>query len=285
MRKLLTSTSLAVLMAGVGINAFAQENGSANAQSGAVGAVICDGRFANVDVDGDGFVTREEATRGIQQDFGAIDADGNGEITKTEYVDCKAQSSDQQAAETTRDAESFAAADINKDKGVDRGEYMGAAQQAYESASEASDAEPSSGYLWLTPDELKSGGAKNFSAGEAGMRSAMSFDRLDNNGDGILDTQEWEKAVPGGGNPGGAATARFESMDADQSGSLSKDEYSQSRSAMIDEMQTGSVGGASSSEAGDTTAESQENANASGGEGNAAQAAGVPVFIYHFLTF
>jgi hypothetical protein len=267
-------------MAGVGFSVFAQENATTSVEGAGVGAVICDGRFANVDVDGDGFVNREEATRGIEQGFGAIDADGNGEITKTEYVDCKAQSRNQQTAEITRDAESFAAADANKDQGVDRGEYMGAAQQAYENASDASGAGPSSGYLWLTPDELEAGGAKNLSADEAGARSAMSFDALDNNGDGILDTQEWEKAIPGGGNPGGAPTARFEMIDSDQSNSLSKEEYSQARTAMLDEMQTGSISADSA-----TANQQGSDASASSGQSDTAPVAGVPVFIYRFMTF
>lgn len=285
MRKLLTSTSLAVVMAGVGFSALAQENASSGAEDAAVGAVICDGRFANVDVDGDGFVTREEATRGIEQDFAAIDADGNGEITKTEYVDCKAQSPDQQAAKVARDAESFAAADANKDQGVDRGEYMGAAQQAYENASRSGDATPLVVYLWMTPEELQAGNARNLSAEEAGARSAMTFNALDDNGDGIIDTREWEKAIPGGGNPGGAPTARFEMIDSDQSNALSREEYAQARTAMLDAMRTGSVD--SGSDAGGTAAADQQASDASGSgtETDAAPAVGVPVFVYRFMTF
>lgn len=287
MKYLLRTTAIAVAMGAMSIGALAQgSDASAKDEQAAVGGLSCDAFFVYVDTDNDRMVSRQEATRAIEQDFEAIDTNDDGEISQAEYVDCKARIGEG-IAQADRTADTMAEADSDQNQSIDRDEYMRAAQQAYEGSGDASGSEdPSiitlSRYLWFTPEELQAGNFRDMSADEAGTRAAMSFAALDANQDGIVDTREWEQKVPGGDKAGGWATARFQRIDQDSTGSISKEEFAAARSGSVDETQTGSVSDAADS--GTSTDTASGNAAADTGEG-AQQNEGIPVFIYRFMTF
>ncbi len=79
MKRLMQTTAmLAALGAGIGA---AQAAG--NPDYGA-----CDTNYKAVDTDGDGTVTRQEAQKAAEYEFGRLDRDGNGEISRTEWKNC-----------------------------------------------------------------------------------------------------------------------------------------------------------------------------------------------------
>ncbi len=278
--RLLSSTALAAVVIGIAAPAYAQSDAatSQGSQQNAAMSPACDASFKNVDVDNDGMVTREEAVRGVQQDFGIIDADGNGEITKEEFANCTTPGNEQQAATGDRTDENFAGADVNQDQSVDRNEYMASAQKAYEDADRSNDAARPTWFLWLTPQELEQGAADKMSPDVAGTRAAMNFAALDENGDGKLTAAEWKRDSVSGMTPDWSAS-RFSYLDADGSGTVSKDEYSTAQFSALDQTKTSAMPSA------DASGSDAKTQSASDADGQTMSDQSIPVFIYRFRTF
>ena len=254
MRKhLVRTTAILLAVGGLAMSAHAQEaQETPEAQelqgSEQVTAVsYCDDPWTAVDRNNNGVVSEEEAARATDLRFDEIDADGNGEIGKTEYVDCMTRTNDQAAAEVERDEESFAQADANKDDQIDRDEFREQASKAFEESRTASADDPDAWvvfqrYVWLTPEEFDdSKMLSEMTADEAAGRSAMTFAALDQNSDGILDTEEWSEKSPPSHMDEEWASARFDEFDENASGAIDKEEYRTARSDMLDEMPTAST--------------------------------------------
>ena len=278
MRHLLRTTAILLATGGFALTAQAQDSSEPQLTAGSPS--YCDMPWVQVDENSDGFVSQEEATGAVDSQFGAIDADGNGEITKTEYVDCKTRTGGQAAAESSRDEQNFAEADANKDSGIDRNEFRDQARQAYDDSQSAADDEQAlvvlRRFIWLTPEEARDASALNdMSADEVAGRSAMTFAALDQNDDDIIDTMEWSERSPPSRMTEEWASAQFDELDSDATGSISQDEYKSARSKMLDETTTGSTDQSGASES-----TGDQKASESGSD-----AEGVPVFVYRFLTF
>jgi Ca2+-binding EF-hand superfamily protein len=285
MKKLLTSSAVVVIFGGMAFGAQAQTSTETDTQMSANGS-LCEMQWIAVDGNDDAFITREEATGTIEEEFAQIDADGNGEIGKTEYIDCKTQGLDMQSAEATRDEESFAAVDVNQDEGIGREEFGQAAEQAFNESRSATsaDAEPLitlRRFVWLTPEEASSDMMLNMSDDEAAARTAMTFERLDADGDNIVDTREWAQATTPRGLSEHLAGARFDAIDADASGAIGQDEYISARFSGLDQMETGSVSDAASAPAGATEDESAAVVPDVAADEEQEQArVGVPAFVF-----
>lgn len=279
--KLLNSTAIAAIMLCVAPPAYAQADsaGDQASQQNATISPACDEPFQNVDVDNDGTVTREEAVRGVRQDFGVIDANDDGELTKEEFANCMTPGEGQEAATGDRTDENFASADIDQDQAVDREEYMASAQQAYESLDRSNDAARATWFLWLTPQELQEGAAQDMSPDMAGTRAAMNFSALDEDGDGRITAQEWKRDSVTGMTPDWSAS-RFSYLDADGSGAISEEEYSTAQFSALDQTQTAATQSGEAA-ADDTAASPSEQAD--GSESMDEQT--IPVFMYRFRTF
>lgn len=278
MRKhLCQTTAILLAVGGLTMSAHAQETKETAAAS------FCDTPWMQVDGNDDGFVSKSEATGATDTRFGQIDADGNGEITKTEYVDCMTRTGGQASAEAERDDAGFKQADANQDEKIDRDEFRDQASKAFEDSRTAAADDPDAWvvlqrYVWLTPDEAGDGNMfGEMTADEAAGRSAMTFSALDQNSDGILDTQEWSQKEPSSRMDEEWASARFDEFDANASGAIDDEEYRTARSDMLDGMTTGSTTQDSSSASG-SASDAASDDTASAGQG-------VPVYVYRFLTF
>lgn len=283
MRRLLTTTAIAASFGVIAVGAQAQTSSDSGStqETASAPADRCDSEWHLVDEDSDGFVTREEATGVLKDLFTLMDSNRNGEITKTEYVDCIAQTSnDMQTAEASRDEESFASVDANQDDSIDPEEFRTGAEQAYQDSRTAAEAEAEPvivlrRFVWLTPDELSSGIYQDMSADEAAWRSVQTFEGLDTDGNGMLSNSEWAQAQVTPGPTEQTIATRFERLDADASGSVSEAEFEQAQTAMLDEMETGSV---TTSDDAEADAQADASAEATPSE----EAESIPIFIYRF---
>lgn len=282
MKHLFRTTAIAFALGGIALGAHAQqgEKGhmSAGNQTGSgMQASYCEEPWAQVDGNSDGFVSREEAGSAMENRFGEIDADGNGEITKTEWVDCLSSMRGRTAAEADRNEQNFADADSDQDGRLGRDEFREGAQQAFEGTrSDGADENAFvvlRRYVFLTPEEDQST-LENMSADEAAGRSAMTFSALDQNDDDIVDTKEWSERTPRVAQDEEWANARFDEMDSDATGSISREEYQTARRQMLDGMSTGSTTNDGSGE---------HSASAKGDASSASdQSQGIPVYVYRF---
>lgn len=271
MRNVHTSAIALAAAAGFALAAHAQET-----QGNDPGAPsFCDKQWHMVDGSGDGFVSRGEASSAIDAEFDQIDADDNGEITKTEYVDCKTRTGEQQAATADRNEESFSEADADQNDALTREEFRESARQAFEESQSAAGTGDDAflvlrRYVWLTPEEGQDAAAvQDMSEEEVAARSVRTFNALDTNDDDIIDTREWAKQSPVSGPSEEQASLDFDKIDADATNSISKEEYQQARQDLLDPT---------------TTASTNESAGTSDGQqaSQASEEAGVPVFLYHF---
>lgn len=286
MTHLLRTTAVALAMGGTAFAAHAQDTGSANRMADA--GSYCDAAWTKVDADGDGMVNRQEAQDAIEARFGAIDKDGDGNITRVEYFDCTGTPGALPSAAADRSAENFAEADANQDEAISRDEFRELAEISYDNVreamvTEAGREEPFSAlrrYVWMSPDEAENPQTmESMSKDEAAQRSAMTFDTLDTNDDGMVDTEEWT-ARPSAERDETWADARFDALDADASDSVSEQEYGEAMSRPLDQTTTASV-----DEGGTAQDDAQAGQDAQGAEAGDAGVVAVPVYTFHFLTY
>ncbi|WP_417427049.1 hypothetical protein [Hoeflea sp.] len=286
MNHLLRTTAIVAVMGCFSIAAQAQQSDgeAAGADTGTMNETsYCDKPWAKVDGNADGFVSKAEASASVENQFGQIDIDGNGELTKTEWVDCLSKMRDQTAAEADRNEDNFAEADTNKDQQIGRDEFRKGSQKAFEDAT-AANAEDDKlivlrRYVFLTPQEGQDQSTvKNMSADEAAGRSALTFAALNQNGDDVIDAQEWSERSPKFARDEEWANAQFDSIDSDSTNTVSREEFSDAREQMRDEMTTGSTN--ADDAAGDQTAEANKSAAAEADGSDK----GIPVYIYRFST-
>ncbi len=97
------------------------------------------GRFADIDANGDGLVSRAEATSNAESVFNAMDADTNGKLTKDEYMSVRMgqQNGANTAMQAQRQAEKearFAPMDTNGDGQVSLEEFVAGAANRFKAA-------------------------------------------------------------------------------------------------------------------------------------------------------
>lgn len=229
---------------------------SAGEEMAASGSDYCEREWMTIDGNEDGFISGDEATGGLERRFDAIDADGNDAITKTEYIDCKTGTG-VKAADAGRDDATFEAADADGDGLLTRKEYGDAAATAYEEAIATDDVLILRRYVFLTPTEADRDGAlSGMAEGEIAARSVRNFSFLDGDGNGEISMSEWRVQTPRVGMTDDAATAQFSELDGDGDDEITRKEYE------------AAIAGTAPAEA--------------SGEEQAANAQGVPVFIWWY---
>ncbi len=146
-------------------------------------------------------------------------------------------------------------------------------------------------YVWLVPTDTE--GGSQMSQDEAAGRAAQQFSSLDKNGDNKLSQDEWQSssAPAASGSGQGQTEQKYGALDADDSGSVSMEEYRQNRQQAFDEAMRNQQGGSHSQSGGQSSGQqqagsTQQSGSGQSGSGEAAdgQSEGVPVFIYRLYT-
>jgi Ca2+-binding EF-hand superfamily protein len=279
MRHLLYTSAIALAIGGLTLGAQAQES-QANSQ---MAQSVCDAPWTEVDANGNGFVSEQEASGAVAKRFNAMDTDGDGTLDYAEYQACLSATSEMQAAKTDRSKQNFQQADANQDQEITADEYRELARQSYDNVQEAQvtdvEAEPFvvlRRYIWLTPEEANDSSAmKNMSADEAAARAAWNFAALDQNNDDRISVEEWREHTAASTTSESDMRARFNEMDADSSDSVSSEEYSRAQTEKFDTTTTASV------DSGDSGQTSTDASGSDEGLGNH----GVPVYVFRFLPY
>lgn len=181
---------------------------------------ICENAFNWGDADENAKLTRTEVENMRDEDYGAIDANSDGEITKQEYVDCLGNSEKmirQEAAAGQDDGKynmaewSHLADDGEKELSAE--DWADKAQAAWEDG----DAK--------MQDAMSYGGSKSETSEEFARAATERFKMHDANGDGIITESEYETDASDTKFDKQAIEARFEELDADNSGGISPQEY------------------------------------------------------------
>lgn len=101
-------------------------------------------RFAAIDANGDGVVSRDEMLTNAGDVFAAMDSDGDGRLTKDEYMAVRmgaqrgldpARMEERQAAKAAR----FPAMDTDRDGFVDKAEFLAGATGRFDAADRNGD--------------------------------------------------------------------------------------------------------------------------------------------------
>lgn len=225
MSRLLTSTAVAALIAGIA---------AAAASTRAAG--YCSQGWSVIDTDQDGAVSAAEFEAATAGDFAAMDADGDGMVSREEFIACHASAEPPPPFDAGNGPLEFAAADRDGSGDVSAGEYRQAAYEArLESGvtgasalgtGEAADLEPSAG------GDTAGAVAGLPSYDESAARASRHFHHLDADGDGSVSEEEW--AAGGGPTSPAIHERRFDAIDADGDGSLTEAEFTAARTVQRD---------------------------------------------------
>lgn len=191
-----------------------------SADSGSAGNNICENAFNWGDADENAKLTRAEVEDMRDQDYGAIDANSDGEISKQEYVDCLGSSEKliRQEAAAGQDDGKYNMADWSNladdgEKELSAEDWADKAQAAWEDG----DAK--------MQDAMSYGGSQSETSEEFARAATERFRMHDANGDGIITASEYETDAADTKFDGQAIEARFDELDADNSGGISPQEY------------------------------------------------------------
>lgn len=184
----------------VGCGASAQTNDQ-NAPKGKRGG---HGMMMMADANKDGNITRAEATTAATQHFAKMDANKDGKIDQ----------SDREAMRAQRQAQRFDKLDANDDGSVSKDEFS-APRDGGAMAGEAGERGPRDGMR----DGKRWGGKRGGHGGKGGM--GMMRD-ADTNGDKAISAAEFQTA----------SLARFDKMDANKDGTVTKAEMDTAHETM-----------------------------------------------------
>ena len=300
MKHLCRTTAIALAMGGLAIgtagaasnndNANANNSGSQQMVSTNISDAFCQKPWSKIDADDNGYVSKKEAQDAAKTQFKAMDSNGDGKISQQEYNNCMNAFGSEKSAMTDRSADNFKSADANQDKQVDRTEYRDMAKQSYQAMQDAEGSSDANAqpfvilrrYVWLTPDQAKdANGMKNMSQDEAAARSAINFSALDKNGDNKLSSDEWAQGTVSTKRDQKSASAEFNKMDKDGSGSIDESEYQSAQADKVDQTTT-----ASTNKSNDDSNVQEEAAVTDQAEDHEATGAmGTPVYVYRFMTY
>ena len=239
----MTSTLALFCALGLAAPALAQTSGDTTGGASAGGGTdtSCLISFDVSDDDGSGTVSRDEWSSWREQSFSTMDADADGEISQDEYMACNSgvtpamqQASTGGDASTSgsgsgstdpqsmRTAENMGEADADQSGTVSAEEYRQATQDAQSSGSD--------GILVLrryilVPSAMSDSDLGGMSESEAAARSAQMFRTLDTDQSGDLSEQEWSVDGSMTADMSESYGQDFDQIDADASGSLSRDEF------------------------------------------------------------
>lgn len=196
----------------------------------------CTEGFIQADSDNDGIITQDEVSQASDVEFSALDSDGDGVVTLSEFTECRMQSMQDMAADTTeRGIQSFSGADTDGDGMISQQEYIAATSEASENlpsggdGSEA-DAQAARSFIFLPSaqeDRMTTMGRDEFAA-----RSYILFFSLDTEEPEGISQEEWERGAATRNDMEEILNTQYQALDTDQSGDITAEEYgaaSQSR--------------------------------------------------------
>lgn len=288
MKRLLTTTAIALATSGMAFAAQAQDSGSMDSNAD----VTCETPWMQIDADNNGTVSDKEIKNHLDVSFSMLDKDGNGNVTRQEYADCYTQSAG--TSDMKRDTKSFQAADVNSDEKVTHDEFRDQSQAAYENSRDNPDnsgyADEFKQYSWMSSDESKDKDFVNsLSADEAAARSAYTFQTLDANGDNSITEDEWVADSANAGRSEQRAEDRFAELDADSSDTLTREEFDKMQPTKMDKSTTASTSTSDSASGSSNEMNAENDVSADAGDGNSNDASGVvveyPIYYYVFETF
>lgn len=277
MKRLVTTTALALMAGTFAFGAHAQE--ATNSQV----ASACTDAWKTIDTDGNGTVSAKEARKHLDVAFSQIDVDGNDAISRQEYRDCFVRQMDKSAWLERREQD-FDAVDTNADDEIAMNEFMQGAEQSYDdmkkAASDSSaEIDPGANYASLSYEEAADRDMiQNMKKEEFAGRSAYTFQSLDRDADNVISREEWTDTDTDSGRNQARADKKFGEMDADSSDTLTHEEFA-AQQPDIDQSTTAATSSASgdqSDKAASDTAKDQTSADAS---------KEVPVFFYVYEIF
>lgn len=213
-------------------------------------ASYCDEGYAAADTNNDNVLSEEEVSAVREKEFNDMDANGDGTVSREEYGTCMGAWAAESVAEPA-DEETFAAFDENEDGTLSADEFMGGVEetamtqtdpgsmQATSSGSDSASASDSAGSatddegrililrrLVLVPRGFDANRYGSMSQDEIAARAAHRFGAADANGDQQLSAEEWSDANQSNmENIDSYIDRSFESVDADQSGDVTWQEY------------------------------------------------------------
>ncbi|MEQ8292638.1 MAG: EF-hand domain-containing protein [Roseovarius sp.] len=181
---------------------------------------ICENAFNWGDADENAKLTRTEIENMRDQDYGAIDANSDGEISKQEYVNCLGTSAKmaRDEAETGQEQGKYNMAEWSH-LADDETTEMSAEDWANEARKAWEDGDTEK------QDAMSYGGSASETSEEFARAATQRFKMHDTNGDGIITVSEYETDVSETKFDDQAIQARFNELDADNSGGISPQEY------------------------------------------------------------
>jgi hypothetical protein len=239
-------------------------------------APFCKEGYVHADTDDDRLISNEELQAAIDAEWEALDTDRSGDLTNAEVVACLNLIAGTQSAATDRSAENMAEADADGDGMLSAQEFMDAAQAAYDDIH--SDPSLSADdprvmvlrrYVFLTPEEA-GGPFPDMTSDDVAARSAQAIRDLDTNSDEMIDEAEWSRQDTPRRDIEAQINMRTTEIDTDRSGTVSEEEYRQSR---MDDLEAAREAALSGAEGGDP---------ASGESDGGESVADVPVVYYRY---
>lgn len=190
---------------------------------------LCDVGFAKVDANGDGAIQPREVSQAAADDFAAMDTDDNGAVTQAEFMDCKTAGAGETMDETERTAADLAAVDLDADGEVTQQEFMQAGMDAYDRAMEGDEeAKDAAARMIFAPVAIAQEPVQ-IGPDMYAMRNRVLFVALDADQSGTVTEDEWAQSPVVRRSVRERLIDRFEQADTDASGELSEEEYSEAR--------------------------------------------------------
>jgi Ca2+-binding EF-hand superfamily protein len=224
MSRILYTSIFALLAAGP---AAAQSNGSE--------ASFCQDGYVHADADDDGLISNEELQTAISQEFDDLDRDASGDITIEEIEDCLNADAGTRSAGSDRVIENLAEADTDGDEMLTPQEFMDAAEMIHTDVANEEMVQPNDPrltelrrYIFIAVDGSDRSPA-DMTGDEIAARAAMQFRNLDTDTDEQISPAEWAQESVQQRDLSSSLNIAHTEMDADRSGTVSREEYMQAR--------------------------------------------------------
>ncbi|RKF13921.1 hypothetical protein D6850_12065 [Roseovarius spongiae] len=232
---------------------------------------ICNNAFYHGDQDGDGRLSQAEIEKTRDAEFANLDLNEDGSIDREEFATCMA-SQRKAANQAVADGEDDMSAkweDVAREGQTEmtREDYAAWAQEVWDrGGSDKADGA-------AAEDEAEGGP----SAHERFAQAAVNrFQATDTDGDGVLSQEEFETPARKEEFDPKGLDAQFQEMDADNSGAVSPMEYSGAAAWSTSAMGADTDGGETGTSTGNTASQTDDEAAANGG---------IPVIRYYILTY
>jgi Ca2+-binding EF-hand superfamily protein len=234
MLRILTTTVIAGLAMGTAGTALGQSQGD-----------YCRQGFLNADTNADDMISADEATTAGDAIFAAMDLNSDGMVSQTEYSDCRGAWMANVSPPEAGSMDDLAALDGDGDGAMTLDDYSGASMEAWEGATQPSDAQNTAAdtgsaeasgaaqgegapvvlfrrFILMPSDSDSSPG--DMTREEAANRAAQRFMMLDRNRDDRIDAEEWAQQETLNDDLADIINMQFGETDADGSGGLTQEE-------------------------------------------------------------